>query len=73
MDRALVASVFREGATAELVDYAIRGTLRGAPNLANDTKVTVRIASLDPLRGWLAMEYVGPAPVEAPGGSATGA
>lgn len=59
-DDVLVAMVLREGATAELADYAVRGTLRGAPNLPNQTRVRVRIASIDPLRGWLAMEYAGP-------------
>lgn len=58
----LIATVVREGATAELVDYAVRGTLRGAPNLPNQTRVRVRLTSIDPLRGWLAMEYAGPAP-----------
>ncbi len=68
----LPATVWREGATAELSDYAVRGTLRGAPNLGNDSKIMVRIASVDPLRGWLAMEYVGPAPAATPLVSATG-
>lgn len=71
-EQLLPATVLREGGTAELTDYAVRGTLRGAPNLGNDSKIMVRIASVDPLRGWLAMEYVGPAPV-APLASATGA
>jgi exoribonuclease-2 len=72
-DRLLPASVLREGGSAELLDYAVRGTLRGAPNLGNDAKILVRIASLDPLRGWLAMEYIGPAPAASPLVSAAGA
>ena len=72
-DQLLPAAVLREGGSAELVDYAVRGTLRGAPNLGNDSKILVRIASLDPLRGWLAMEYVGPAPATAPLDPAAGA
>jgi exoribonuclease-2 len=60
-DRLLDASAFRDGATAELTDYAVRGTLRNAPNLPNQARIKVRIASLDPLRGWFAMEYAGPA------------
>ena len=69
----LAATVLREGGTAELTDYAVRGTLRSAPNLANDSRIMVRIASLDPLRGWLAMEYAGPAPAVTPLVTATGA
>jgi hypothetical protein len=69
----LPAAVLREGGSAELVDYAVRGTLRGAPNLSNDSKIIVRIASLDPLRGWLAMQYAGPAPATAPVAPAAGA
>jgi hypothetical protein len=64
--------VVREGASAELADYAVRGTLRGAPNLSNDSKIMVRIASLDPLHGWLAMEYAGPAPAADPSVSTAG-
>jgi exoribonuclease-2 len=72
-DQLLPAIVLREGGTAELVDYAVRGTLRGAPNVANESRVMVRIASIDPLRGWLAMEYAGPAPAAAPPTPAPGA
>lgn len=72
-DHLLPAIVLREGNTAELADLAIRGTLRGAPNLANDSRIMVRVASIDPLRGWLAMEYAGTAPVATPLDSATGA
>jgi exoribonuclease-2 len=68
----LAAKALREGNTAELADYAVRGTLRRAPNLSNDSKVLVRIASIDPLRGWLAMEYVGSAPAAAPVATAAG-
>jgi exoribonuclease II len=71
-ERLLPATVLREGASAELTDYAVRGTLRGAPNLGNDSKILVRIASLDPLRGWLAMEYAGPAPAAGAAAPATG-
>jgi len=66
------AKVLREGNTAELTDYALRGTLRRAPNLSNDSKILVRIANLDPLRGGLAMEYVGLAPAATPLASAAG-
>jgi exoribonuclease II len=71
-EKLLPATVVREGASAELADYAVRGTLRGAPNLSNDSKIMVRIASLDPLRGWLAMEYAGPAPAADPSVSTAG-
>jgi len=72
-DQLLPAIVLREGSTAELLDYAVRGTLRRAPNLPNDARIMVRIASLDPLRGWLAMEYAGPAPAAPPLSSTAGA
>ena len=72
-EQLLAATALREGGTAELTDYALRGTLRNAPNLANDSRIMVRIASLDPLRGWLAMEYAGPAPAATPLAPATGA
>ncbi len=72
-DQLLPAIVLREGSTAELLDYAVRGTLRRAPNLPNDARIMVRIASLDPLRGWLAMEYAGPAPAAPPLASTAGA
>jgi exoribonuclease-2 len=73
VDQLLTATSLREGGSAELVDYAVRGTLRAAPNLGNDSKILVRIASIDPLRGWLAMKYVGPAPIADPFAPATGA
>ncbi len=69
-DQVLAATALREGASAELTDYAVRGTLRGAPKVGNDSKILVRIAGVDPLRGWLAMEYVGPAPAAATGSGA---
>jgi len=72
-EQLLAATALREGGTAELTDYALRGTLRNAPNLANDSRIMVRIASLDPLRGWLAMEYAGPAPSAIPLAPTTGA
>ncbi|MGO9059154.1 MAG: ribonuclease catalytic domain-containing protein [Candidatus Binataceae bacterium] len=72
-EQLLPATVLREGSTAELADYAVRGTLRSAPNLANDSKIMVRIASIDPLRGWLAMEYAGTAPAASPLVSTTSA
>jgi exoribonuclease-2 len=61
LDRALTAVAVRDGATAELCDYAIRGALHGAPALPDLTPVVVRIERIDPLRGILAMTYLGPA------------
>ena len=60
LDRPLEAIVLRDGASAELFDYAVRGTLYGAPNLATNQIVTVKIGRIDPLRGWLTMEYMSP-------------
>jgi exoribonuclease II len=59
LDTPLRAFAVREGATAELADYAVRGTLHGAPALPNDAPVLVRISRIDPLRGWLAFDFVG--------------
>ena len=48
----------RDGASAELLDYGVRGTLRGAPSLPEQTPVLVQIARVDPLRGWLSFDYL---------------
>ena len=61
-DMELSAFAFRDGATAELVDYGVRGTLHGAPTLANQSPVAVQITRVDPIRGWLVMSYVRPRP-----------
>jgi exoribonuclease-2 len=60
LDAPLRAVTRREGATAELVDYAIRGSLRAAPNLPDQTPILVQINRLDPLRGQLALDYLRP-------------
>ncbi len=62
LDRPLEALAFREGASAELLDYAVRGSLRGAPRSIGESPILVRIARIDPLRGLLALDYVGPVP-----------
>ncbi len=54
----LDAIVQRGGTSAELEAYAVRGTLHGAPNLATNTRILVRVARAEPLRGSLALEYV---------------
>ncbi len=61
LDRPLIAIATRDGATGELLDYAIRGTLFSAPNLADGTPVTVQLSRIDPLRGRLSLDYLGPA------------
>jgi exoribonuclease II len=58
----LEATVLRDGATAELDSYGIRGSLNGAPNISSQARVSVQIARLDPLRGWLALEYLATIP-----------
>ncbi|MHB8384436.1 MAG: RNB domain-containing ribonuclease, partial [Candidatus Binataceae bacterium] len=57
-DTALPATATREGAGAELTDYVVRGTLRGAPELADDTPIMVQVSRVDPLRGWLAFDFL---------------
>jgi exoribonuclease-2 len=61
-DAELKAYAFRDGATAELVDYGVRGTLHGAPTLANQYPLAVQITRVDPIRGWLVMNYLRPRP-----------
>lgn len=60
--RELAATVTRDGVSAELDDYAVRGALRGAPNVSSQTQIRVRIARVDPLRGWLSFDYLATVP-----------
>jgi hypothetical protein len=39
----------------------VRGTLHGAPTLPNQMPIMVQVSRVDPLRGWLAFDFVGPA------------
>jgi hypothetical protein len=49
----------RDGASAELDAYAVRGTLHGAPNLSSQSRILVRIARVEPMRGWLTLDFLG--------------
>jgi exoribonuclease-2 len=60
-DGPMLAYVAREGQSAELADSAVRGTLHGAPTLPNHMPIMVQVSRVDPLRGWLAFDFVGPA------------
>ncbi len=60
-DGPILAYVTREGQSAELADFAVRGTLHAAPTLPNQMPVMVQVSRVDPLRGWLAFDFVGPA------------
>lgn len=60
--RVLSATVTRDGVAAELDDFAVRGALHGAPNVSSQTQIRVRIARVDPLRGWLSFDYLGTVP-----------
>jgi exoribonuclease-2 len=62
LNRPLKATVLRDGATAELDDYAVRGSLHGAPNVPSRAPILVQIARVEPVRGALALEYLGPTP-----------
>jgi len=66
-DGALPAYVVRGGQSAELADFTVRGTLHGAPTLPNQMPILVRVSRVDPLRGWLAFDFVGPADEAAAG------
>ncbi len=61
LDGPILAYVLREGQSAELADFAVRGTLHNAPSLPNQMPVMVQVSRVDPLRGWLAFDFVGPA------------
>ena len=61
LDGPILAYVVREGQSAELADFAVRGTLHGAPTLPNQMPIMVQVSRVDPLRGWLAFDFVGPA------------
>ncbi|HZC45053.1 MAG TPA: RNB domain-containing ribonuclease [Candidatus Acidoferrum sp.] len=67
LDGAILAYVAREGQSAELADFAVRGTLHGAPALPNQMPIMVQVSRVDPLRGWLAFDFVGPADESATG------
>lgn len=56
----LAALAMREGASAELLDFGVRGTLHGAPALPNAAPIVVQIGRVDALRGWLTLDYVRP-------------
>jgi exoribonuclease R len=60
--RPLDAVALRDGASAELEAYAVRGTLHGAPSLASQSRIVVRIARVEPIRGWLTFDYLGAVP-----------
>ena len=57
-NRPLEAVVQRGGASAELDAYAVRGTLHGAPSLPTHTRILVRLARVEPLRGSLALDFL---------------
>jgi exoribonuclease-2 len=61
LDGPIPAYVVREGQSAELANFAVRGTLHGAPTLPNQMPIMVQVSRVDPLRGWLAFDFVGPA------------
>ena len=67
LDGPILAYVAREGQSAELADFAARGTLHGAPTLPNQMPIMVQVSRVDPLRGWLAFDFVGPADEAATG------
>jgi exoribonuclease-2 len=57
-DTPLLAYVTREGQGAELADFAVRGTLHGAPNLPTQMPIMVQVSRVDPLRGWLSFDFI---------------
>lgn len=60
LNRPLKAAVLRDGASAELDNYAVRGSLHGAPHVPSRAPILVQIARVEPVRGALALEYLGP-------------
>jgi len=69
LERSLEAVALRDGASAELSAYAVRGSLHGAPNLASQSRILVRIARVEAMRGWLTLDFIGLAPRAAEGAS----
>ena len=67
MDTPILAYVTREGQSAELADFAVRGSLHGAPNLPTQMPIMVQLSRIDPLRGWLSFDYVRPADEDSAG------
>jgi exoribonuclease-2 len=61
IDTPLLAYVTREGQSAELADFAVRGSLHGAPNIPTQMPIMVQVSRIDPLRGWLSFDYLRPA------------
>jgi exoribonuclease II len=61
VDGPIIAYVAREGQSAEPAEYPVRGTLHGAPTLPNGMPITVQVSRVDPLRGWLSFDFIGPA------------
>src|SRR5260370_35577084 len=61
MDTPLLAYAMREGQSAELADFVVRGTLHGAPSMPNQMPIMVQVSRVDPLRGWLAFDFIRPA------------
>src|SRR5579875_1181081 len=60
-DRPLLAHSLRGGMSAELAELPIRGALKGAPSQIGEGLIRVAVAKVDPLRGQLTFEYLGPA------------
>jgi exoribonuclease-2 len=58
ISRELRASIGRDSTSAELDDYAVRGSLRGAPNLSSNARIMVQLAKVEPTRGTLALRYI---------------
>ncbi len=58
MDSPILAYAVRDGQSAELADFAVRGTLHGAPNLPTQMPIMVQVSRVDPLRGWLGFDFV---------------
>jgi hypothetical protein len=67
METPILAYLMRDGQSAELADFAVRGTLHGAPSLPNQMPIMVQVSRVDPLRGWLAFAFVRPADEDSSG------
>ena len=67
METPILAYLMRDGQSAELADFAVRGTLHGAPSMPNQMPIMVQVSRVDPLRGWLAFDFVRPADEDSSG------
>lgn len=56
-DQPFIAMPMRDGGSAELEEYGVRGSLHGVPSLPSNTRIVVKVARVDPLHGVLGLSF----------------